>query len=61
MTTAQRVSLNAETQQNIKALDGDGTMLNRLAKYFRKSLKEKEEKAFMTKDTISSYGHYEDQ
>ena len=36
-------------------------MLNRLAKYFRKSLKEKEEKAFMTKDTISSYGHYEDQ
>lgn len=50
MTAVQIASLNAEIQQNIKALAGDETMLNRLAKYLRKLMKEKEDPTLMSKE-----------
>ena len=50
MTAVQIASLNAEIQQNIKALGEDETMLNRVAKYLRKLLKEKEDPTLMSKE-----------
>ncbi|MBQ6769448.1 MAG: hypothetical protein IJP44_00560 [Bacteroidales bacterium] len=50
MTAVQIASLNAEIQQNIKALSGDESMLNRLAKYLRKLMKEKEDPTLMSKE-----------
>ena len=50
MTAVQIASLNAEIQQNIKALSGDEFMLNRLAKYLRKLMKEKEDPTLMSKE-----------
>ena len=50
MTAVQIASLNAEIQQNIKALSEDETMLNRVAKYLRKLLKEKEDPTLMSKE-----------
>jgi len=50
MTAVQIASLNAEIQQNIKALSEDETMLNRVAKYLRKLMKEKEDPTLMSKE-----------
>ena len=50
MTAVQIESLNSEIQQNIKALSEDENMLNRLAKYLRRLMKEKDDPTLMSKE-----------
>ena len=50
MTAVQIESLNSEIQQNIKALSDDENMLNRVAKYLRKLMKEKDDPTLMSKE-----------
>ncbi len=50
MTTVQIANLNAEIQRNLGALSEDETMLNRVAKYLRKLVKEKEDPTLMSKE-----------
>ena len=50
MTTIQIANLNAEIQRNLGALSEDETMLNRVAKYLRKLVKEKEDPTLMSKE-----------
>ena len=50
MTAVQIANLNAETQRNLGALSEDETMLNRVAKYLRKLVKEKEDPTLMSKE-----------
>jgi hypothetical protein len=50
MTAVQIANLNAEIQRNLGALSEDETMLNRVAKYLRKLVKEKEDPTLMSKE-----------
>lgn len=50
MTAVQLANLNAEIQRNLGALSEDETMLNRVAKYLRKLVKEKEDPTLMSKE-----------
>jgi len=50
MTAVQIANLNAEIQRNLGALSEDETMLNRVAKYLRKLVKEKEDPSLMSKE-----------
>ena len=50
MTTVQLANINAEIQRNLDALSEDETMLNRVAKYLRRLVKEKEDPSLMSKE-----------
>ena len=50
MTAVQIANLNAEIQRNLDTLSEDETMLNRVAKYLRKLVKEKEDPSLMSKE-----------
>ena len=50
MTGVQLANLNAEIQRNLDTLSEDETMLNRVAKYLRKLVKEKEDPTLMSKE-----------
>ena len=50
MTAVQIANLNAEIQRNLDTLSEDETMLNRVAKYLRKLVKEKEDPTLMSKE-----------
>ncbi len=50
MTAVQLANLNAEIQRNLDTLSEDETMLNRVAKYLRKLVKEKEDPTLMSKE-----------
>ena len=50
MTAVQLANLNAEIQRNLDTLSEDETMLNRVAKYLRKMVKEKEDPTLMSKE-----------
>ena len=50
MTAVQIANLNAEIQRNLDTLSDDETMLNRVAKYLRKLVKEKEDPTLMSKE-----------
>ena len=50
MTAVQIANLNAEIQRNLGALSEDEAMLNRVAKYLRKLVKEKEDPTLMSKE-----------
>jgi len=50
MTAVQLANLNAEIQRNLDTLSKDETMLNRVAKYLRKLVKEKEDPTLMSKE-----------
>lgn len=50
MTAVQIANLNAEIQRNLGTLSEDETMLNRVAKYLRKLVKEKEDPTLMSKE-----------
>ena len=50
MTAVQIANLNAEIQRNLGALSEDETMLNRVAKYLRKLVTEKEDPTLMSKE-----------
>ena len=50
MTAVQIANLNAEIQRNLGTLAEDETMLNRVAKYLRRLVKEKEDPSLMSKE-----------
>ena len=50
MTAVQIANLNAEIQRNLGTLSEDETMLNRVAKYLRRLVKEKEDTSLMSKE-----------
>ena len=50
MTAVQIANLNAEIQRNLCTLSEDETMLNRVAKYLRRLVKEKEDPTLMSKE-----------
>ena len=50
MTAVQMANLNAEILRNLGTLAEDETMLNRVAKYLRKLVKEKEDPTLMSKE-----------
>ena len=50
MTAVQMANLNAEIQRNLDTLSEDETMLNRVAKYLRRLVKEKEDPSLMSKE-----------
>ena len=50
MTAVQIANLNAEIQRNLDTLSEDETMLNRVAKYLRKLVKEKGDPTLMSKE-----------
>ena len=50
MTAIQIANLNAEILRNLGTLAEDETMLNRVAKYLRKLVKEKEDPTLMSKE-----------
>ena len=50
MTAVQIANLNAEIQRNLGALSEDETMLNRVAKYLRRLVKEKKDPTLMSKE-----------
>ena len=50
MTAVQLANLNAEIQRNLCTLSEDETMLNRVAKYLRKLVKEKGDPTLMSKE-----------
>ena len=50
MTAVQLANLNAEIQRNLDTLSEDETMLNRVAKYLRRLVKEKEDPSLMSKE-----------
>ena len=50
MTAVQLANINAEIQRNLDALSEDETMLNRVAKYLRRLVKEKEDPSLMSKE-----------
>ena len=50
MTAVQIANLNAEIQRNLDTLSEDETMLNRVAKYLRKLVKEKGDPTLMNKE-----------
>ena len=50
MTAVQIANLNEEIQRNLGTLSKDETMLNRVAKYLCRLVKEKEEPSLMSKE-----------
>ena len=50
MTAVQIANLKAEIQRNLGTLSKDETMLNRVAKYLRRLVKEKEDPTLMSKE-----------
>lgn len=50
MTAVQLANINAEIQRNLDTLSEDETMLNRVAKYLRRLVKEKEDPSLMSKE-----------
>jgi hypothetical protein len=50
MTAVQLANINAEIQRNLDALSDDENMLNRIAKYLRRLVKEKEDPSLMSKE-----------
>ena len=50
MTALQIANLNAEILRNLGTLAEDENMLNRVAKYLRKLVKEKEDPTLMSKE-----------
>ena len=50
MTTVQIANMNAEILRNLGTLAEDENMLNRVAKYLRKLVKEKEDPTLMSKE-----------
>ena len=50
MTAIQMATLNAEILRNLGTIAEDETLLNRVAKYLRKIVREKEDPALMSKE-----------
>lgn len=50
MTAVQLANVNAEIHRNLDALSDDENMLNRIAKYLRRLVKEKEDPTLMSKE-----------
>ena len=50
MTAIQIANMNAEILRNLGILAEDENMLNRVAKYLRKLVREKEDPTFMSKE-----------
>ncbi len=50
MTTSQKGALNAEILRNLGIIAEDENMLNRVAKYLRKVVKQKEDPTRLTKE-----------
>jgi hypothetical protein len=50
MTAVQLANVNAEIHRNLDALSDDENMLNRIAKYLRRLVREKEDPTLMSKE-----------
>ena len=50
MTAVQLANVNAEIHRNLDTLSDDENMLNRIAKYLRRLVKEKEDPTLMSKE-----------